>query len=744
MIEKLKYCLCLLLLVCCTSFVELKAQEDFYEFGQVREIKIYFEMDCWKEKMDSMFSSGDNYTRIKADVVIDGDLYPGCGVRYKGFSSWNSDETKNPFNIRLDYTYKNQNHQGYKKLKLSNVIYDPSFVREALSYHIIGQYMPSSQANYANIYINDTLIGLYSNVEAVDESFVEKYFGSDDNPLFKGNPESLSYPFGENANLAYSHGSDSSGYMSYYKLESEYGWTELFNFINILNNDTASIAEILNVDRTLWMHAFNYTLLNLDSYIAYAQNYYLYKTDDGRFNPIIWDLNMSFGGFRYSDGSLNFSGVDIDELKELDPLQHLSFSISPRPLMTNLFLNSSYKKMYLAHIRTIMQENLENGEYLDLAEELHDNIESHVLADTNKFYSNESFENNIYTEVGESTELYPGLQDLMEARVDYLATYTGISGYPEYSNVQISDEMAERNQELSISVNLENASTVFLMYRCDEDDVFSTIEMSENNGNYSASFIPDGTVLQYYFWAENDSAGAFLPARAAFKFYEIPVKTEHGDLVINEIKYKSWVESEVKNMMDIEWIELYNPNSDVVHLESLLLSYNSSFEFIEDTIIQAYDHHLIYPDDFNFSWDVLENLPDSYLFLADCNGEVKESVLISPCINDRSIGCYPDGNNQLKVLEPSPGVTNNLAEDKISPLNIYPNPVVDVAYININANFVIDELIICNSKGQIVYLDRNIGNNIFSVSIDTEEWKSGVYYVQFYGEGNKLTIKFVK
>jgi len=385
MIEKLKYCLCLLLLVCCTSFVELKAQEDFYEFGQVREIKIYFEMDCWKEKMDSMFSSGDNYTRIKADVVIDGETYPECGVRYKGFSSWNSDETKNPFNIRLDYTYKNQNHQGYKKLKLSNVIYDPSFVREALSYHIIGQYMPSSQANYANIYINDTLIGLYSNVEAVDESFVEKHFGSDDNPLFKGNPESLSYPFGENANLAYSHGSDSSGYMSYYKLESEYGWTELFNFINILNNDTASIAEILNVDRTLWMHAFNYTLLNLDSYIAYAQNYYLYKTDDGRFNPIIWDLNMSFGGFRHSDGSLNFSGVDIDELKELDPLQHLSFSISPRPLMTNLFLNSSYKKMYLAHIRTIMQENLENGEYLDLAEELHDNIESHVLADTNKF-----------------------------------------------------------------------------------------------------------------------------------------------------------------------------------------------------------------------------------------------------------------------------------------------------------------------------------------------------------------------
>ncbi len=744
MIGKIKYILCFLLVVSSASFMKLDAQEDFYEFGQVREVKIYFELDCWKEKMDSLFSSGDNYTRIKANVVIDGITYKQCGIRYKGFSSWNSDETKNPFNIRLDYTYKNQNHQGYKKLKLSNVIYDPSFVREALSYHIIGQYMPSSKANYANVYINDTLIGLYSNVEAVDECFVEKHYGSDDNPFFKGNPESLSYPFGQNANLAYTHGSDSSGYMEYYKLESEYGWTELFNFIDILNNDTASISEILNVDRTLWMHAFNYSVLNLDSYIAYAQNYYLYQDDNMRFNPIIWDLNMSFGSFRHSDGSLNFSGLSIEETKELDPLQHLTFSISPRPLMKNLFLNSTYRKMYLAHIRTIMEEYLQNGEYLELAEGLHENIETHVLADTNKFYSDEDFQNNIYTEVGESTELYPGLQDLVEARVEYLNSYSGINGYPEFSNIQLSDEIAERNVELTISVDVDFADKVFLMYRCDEDAVFSSANMSNNAGNYSVSIIPDGNVFQYYFWAENDSAGAFLPKRAAFEFYDLPVKTEVGDIVINEIKYNPLAISGVNNMMDIEWIEFYNPNSDVVHLESLLLNYNSSFIFIDDTVIQPYEHYVVYSFDYYFNWSLLDNLAEEYLTLANCNAEVIDSVLISSCISDRTIGRYPDGNEKIKVLEPSLGQANNLAESENNPVSIYPNPVTDYANININANFVIDRLVIRNSLGQMVYIDNYVNNNLFSVLIDTKEWERGVYFIQFYGEEEQLSTKFVK
>ena len=69
------------------------------------------------------------------------------------------------------------------------------------------------------------------------------------------------------------------------------------------------------------MHALNYTLINFDSYIGYAQNYYLYYDNAKQWNPIIWDLNMSFGSFRLTDASqLYFNGFDINQAQNMDPL----------------------------------------------------------------------------------------------------------------------------------------------------------------------------------------------------------------------------------------------------------------------------------------------------------------------------------------------------------------------------------------------------------------------------------------
>ena len=91
------------------------------------------------------------------------------------------------------------------------------------------------------------------------------------------------------------------------------------------------------------MHAFNYSLINLDSYIGYAQNYYLYEDNSGRFNPILWDLNMSFGSFRLTDASSYFSGFSVLQAKTLDPLTHFNdISVFPRPLMRKLFNKTGF------------------------------------------------------------------------------------------------------------------------------------------------------------------------------------------------------------------------------------------------------------------------------------------------------------------------------------------------------------------------------------------------------------------
>ena len=244
--------------------------QNFYDVDYVREIKLYFNQPNWDHLLDSLYLDGLE-ERLLASVEIDGTMYDSVGVRYKGFSSVSINTIKNPFNIKLDYVDNNQNHEGFEKIKLSNVIKDPSFLREVLSYEIARDYIPSPRANFANVYVNDTLWGLYVNVEAINDKFTNKHFATVNSPLVKCNPLNLNLtPGGENSNLSNTHGTDSAFYYDYYDLKSSYGWDDLYELIDVLHNSSSNLDNKLNVDRTLWMHAFNYTLINFDSYIGYG------------------------------------------------------------------------------------------------------------------------------------------------------------------------------------------------------------------------------------------------------------------------------------------------------------------------------------------------------------------------------------------------------------------------------------------------------------------------------------------
>ena len=246
----------------------LLSQSVFYHTDTIREIRINFYDSNWDHLLDSLYIIGEN-DRVLASINIDGHFYDSVGVRYKGFSSVSIDRIKNPFNIKLDHIIDNQEHQGYDKIKLSNGYQDPSFLREVLSYEICRKYMPSSQANFTNLFINDTLWGLYTNVEAVNKDFLIKHFDSKYNSFFKCNPENINIQIGgENSNLSNTHGTDSVNYYPYYNLKSDYGWQDLYNLIDTLNNFQDSLHYVLNIDRTLWMHALNYTMINFDSYIG--------------------------------------------------------------------------------------------------------------------------------------------------------------------------------------------------------------------------------------------------------------------------------------------------------------------------------------------------------------------------------------------------------------------------------------------------------------------------------------------
>jgi len=161
------------------SLTTIANTQDFYDLNTVQTIEITFAESNWDALLDAQKSGDENYIMAQS-ISINGEVFDSIGVKYKGNSTYRANQTKNPFHIELD-TYKDHKYEAYTDIKLSNVAKDPSFVREVLSYQVLRQYMDAPLSNYANVYVNGDLIGLYSNSEAVSKKFVKSRFGSKKN-----------------------------------------------------------------------------------------------------------------------------------------------------------------------------------------------------------------------------------------------------------------------------------------------------------------------------------------------------------------------------------------------------------------------------------------------------------------------------------------------------------------------------------------------------------------------------------
>ena len=728
------------------------SQSSFYAVDSLREIRISFYDSNWDYQLDSLYVQGDNQ-RILADIVINGSPYDSVGIRYKGFSSVSVDRIKNPFNIKLDYIIEDQDHQGIDKLKLSNVYQDPSFIREVLTYEIAGNYLPSANANYANVYINDTLWGLYTNVEAVNKSFLNDHFGNKYNPFFKCNPENLNIsPGAANANLGNSPGLDSLNYEPYYNIKSGFGWTALYNLIDTLNNYPDSLENILNIDRTLWMHAVNYTLVNFDSYIGYAQNYYLYKDATKQFNPILWDLNMSFGSFRLTDASsAYFGGFDITQAQNMDPLLHHSqISVSPRPLLRNLFLSERHRKKYLAHIRTIVQENFLNQDYYARGQHIQNLIDSSVLNDTNKFYTYTDFTTNLTNQVSLVNGDCPGITQLMDARSTYLSNYTGFTGEPIISNISYSPQGFSLGDDIFISAHIADGDDVFLAYRFGNNMIFKKVAMLDdgnhgdgaaNDGVYGARITNSSNSIDYYLYADNDSAGVFSPVRAAYEFYNIKSNLQAGNLVINELMSNNLSLITDASAKFEDWIELYNPTNSPISTSGLFLT--DTFGLLHkwelpNYLIPSGGYAIFWADEDGGQGDMHTNFKLSNegetLILTNSDSLVIDSITYLPQADNISFGRIPNGLGSFSMLTPTFNNNNDFPNDfehVVNKVIIYPNPFTDFIFIEDNDYIEVKDIL-----GKLVYSFKDIS------IIQTSDWKTGVYFIHL--KSKNQTLKVIK
>ncbi|MFM7903088.1 MAG: CotH kinase family protein, partial [Bacteroidota bacterium] len=129
-------------------------------------------------------------------------------------------------------------------------------------------------------------------------------------------------------------------------------------------------------------------------------------------------MNESFGCFTNSGAG----NLTLTQEQQMSPLLHeTNFQ---KPMISRLLGNPEYKRRYLAHMRTIINENFANSSYVNKAQTLQTVINASVQADPNKFYTYTQFQNSITTGVTGGMGTIPGLSQLMGPRTTWLLQQT--------------------------------------------------------------------------------------------------------------------------------------------------------------------------------------------------------------------------------------------------------------------------------------------------------------------------------
>lgn len=726
--------------------------QSFYDLDKIQDIHIYFSQNNWDYQMDTAKAGTESY--ILADsVVVNGETFKNCGVKYKGNSSYDPGRAKNPLHIELDYD-KDANYQGYTDIKLGNGWSDNSMIREPLCYAILRQYMDAPKGNFAKVYINNVYYGLMNNAESIDKNFLIDRFYTSKYSFFKCNPLSIGSGLGNGPNLGYL-GTNIADYSNKYELKSDTGWSELIGLCDTLNNHYDAFAGIADVDRFLWMLAFNNALVNLDSYTgSFRQNYYLYRTHQGVWLPIVWDLNMCMGGFSIAGG--NAGALTTANMPTMSHTLHKSES--GWPLIFKLLNDPFYSKMYLAHLRTINNENFVNAQYKTLANTLHTLVDTEVQNDPNFLSTYANFQVSLTTATpgSNSAGTSPGIFTLMDARAAYLKNVLSAAA-PQLSNATVLDGN-QFGQTATVLVTAANAANVYLGYRYHRADRFVRVPMYDDGAHRDGAagdgvFGADCPLLslevQYYCYAENAQTGTFLPERAEHEFLSIQPQiaaAAPGEVVINEITANNsdGIRNEKGKVRD--WIELYNTTDKALGLSHLYLSNKTTeltqWQFPASAFIGPREHLLVWADDLDVpllehhtNFDLSKS--GETLLLSDGNALYNE-VSFSTQAANHAFGRCPDGTGAFADLsERSPRTANRCVSATQQPdadavVGLRPNPAGDL--LEIQSEKPIVQVDFYSADGRLCLQTAQ-------TRVDVSQLVTGVYWLKLSFPGGRYAVR---
>ncbi|MBA9029349.1 CotH kinase family protein [Peribacillus huizhouensis] len=414
--------------------IEDKNDEFSYEtklFNEKKVTTINIEIDekDWASMMENPMAE----EMKEATVTVNGKRINNIGIRTKGNSSLMSvaSSDSNRYSLKLDFDYydSSQSFYGLKKLNLNNNFSDTTQMKEYVSYEILESMgLSTPEHSYMYVTVNGKDYGLMLGVEAVDETFLAKNYGSNAGFLFK--------PDGTGSDLKYisSNIDDYSG-LNPKTNESNIEQSNILDMIDVINNG-GDIEEYIDVDNMLRYFATTTALVSMDSYQGMLKhNYYLYE-EDGKFSIIPWDYNMAFGSFSMGMGGKGMKmpeGMDPSKLGNMDmpkgemklpegqkpPIdfedgdmlgamtnqdimseESINFDIynpvsgtnlEDRPLLNALLKNKEYLANYEKYLKELSTEYFTEENVSKITKEVSATILTYVEADPSKFGTTEQF-----------------------------------------------------------------------------------------------------------------------------------------------------------------------------------------------------------------------------------------------------------------------------------------------------------------------------------------------------------------
>jgi len=362
----------------------------------------------------------DNATQEEfrsCDITIGGRTYYSVGIRPKGNSSLarvaSSTSDRFSFKIKFDEYIPGQTCYGLQALVLNNVMDDATYMKEYLSYKLFRDMGIATPAfSYASIAVNGKPWGLYLMVEVIDSSFVQRNYGTTSGNLYKpesvdvgargkfeanqtdGQPAVQDEPRAQGEGMRGSGGTNlvyASDAISDYSVlrgsavlpaTDDADFQRLIAMMKALRDGTG-IEETLDVDEVLRYFAVNTFLVNLDSYASSLKhNYYLYE-QDGIFQILPWDLNLSFAGFQAGSAvrAINFP-IDTP----------VSDTMDNSPLIASLLAVDEYKELYHSYLQQLVVQEITSGTFETEVARVDALITAAVKSDPTAFVTYEQYQ----------------------------------------------------------------------------------------------------------------------------------------------------------------------------------------------------------------------------------------------------------------------------------------------------------------------------------------------------------------